>query len=104
DHINGMFAISLWDTVKKRLVIARDRYGEKPLYYGIFDDKLIYASEPKALLAHPSVSSDLDLDALRQFLSFDYVPAPRSIYKGINKLPAAHILTVENGEIKTRRY
>src|SRR5580765_4665400 len=104
DHINGMFAISLWDTRKKKLILARDRFGEKPLYYGIFDGKLIYASEPKALLAHPSVTPELSLDALRQYLSFDYVPAPDSIYKGISKLPAAHIMTVENGEIKTRRY
>jgi len=104
DHINGMYAITLWDTRKKRLVIARDRYGEKPLYYGIFDGKLIYASEPKALLAHPSVTPELNLDALRQYLSFDYIPAPNSIYKGISKLPAAHIMTVENGEVKTRRY
>ena len=94
----------LWDTRKKRLILARDRFGEKPLYYGVFDGKLIYASEPKALLAHPSVKAELDPDALRHYLSFDYVPAPRSIYKGICKLPAAHILTVENGEIKTRRY
>ena len=104
DHINGMFAITLWDSLRKRLVIARDRYGEKPLYYGVFDGKLIYASEPKAILAHPSVSRNLDLDALREYLSFDYVPAPKSIYKGIHKLPAAHILTVENGAVKTRRY
>ncbi len=104
DHINGMFAITLWDTRKKRLVIARDRYGEKPLYYGIFDGKLIYASEPKALLAHPSVNVELDTQSLRQYLSFDYVPAPHSIYKGISKLPAAHIMTIENGEVKTRRY
>ena len=104
DHINGMFAITLWDTRRKRLVIARDRFGEKPLYYGVFDSRLIYGSEPKALLAHPSVTPELNLDALRQYLSFDYVPAPQSIYKGISKLPAAHIMTVENGEIKTRRY
>ncbi len=104
DHINGMFVITLWDTRKKRLVIARDRFGEKPLYYGVFDGKLIYASEPKALLAHPSVKPELNLDAFRQYLSFDYIPAPHSIYKGISKLPAAHIMTVENGEVKTRRY
>ena len=104
DHINGMFAISLWDTRRKRLVLARDRFGEKPLYYGVFDGKLIYASEPKALLEHPSVTAELDADALRQYLSFDYVPAPRSIYKGISKLPAAYMMTVENGEVKTRRY
>jgi asparagine synthase (glutamine-hydrolysing) len=104
DHINGMFAISLWDTKKKKLILARDRFGEKPLYYGVFDGKLIYASEPKALLAHPSVTAELNLDALRQYLSYDYVPAPHSIYKGISKLPAGHILTVEHGETQTRRY
>jgi len=104
DHINGMFAISLWDTKKKKLILARDRFGEKPIYYGVFDGKLIYASEPKAMLAHPAVKADLDLNALRHYVSFDYVPAPMSIYKGIYKLPAAHILTVENGEVKTRRY
>ncbi|HLA96286.1 MAG TPA: asparagine synthase (glutamine-hydrolyzing), partial [Pyrinomonadaceae bacterium] len=104
DHLNGMYAFSLWDTRKKKLLIARDRFGEKPLYYGVFDAKLIYASEPKALLAHPSVNPELDLNALRHYLSFDYIPAPMSIYKGISKLPAAHILIVENGEVRTRRY
>lgn len=104
DHLNGMFAISLWDSTKKKLVLARDRFGEKPLYYGVFDGKLIYASEPKAILAHPSVRPELDLDALRHYVSYDYVPAPLSIYKGISKLPAGHILTVEKGEIKIRRY
>jgi asparagine synthase (glutamine-hydrolysing) len=104
DHINGMFAIALWDSKRKRLVLARDRFGEKPLYYGLFQGKLIWASEPKAILAHPSVDAELNLDALRQYLSYDYVPAPHSIYKGIYKLPAGHILTAENAEIKTRRY
>ncbi|MBK8303760.1 MAG: asparagine synthase (glutamine-hydrolyzing) [Pyrinomonadaceae bacterium] len=104
DHLNGMYAFSLWDTRKKKLIIARDRFGEKPLYYGVFDGKLIYASEPKAMLEHPSVNAELDTDALRHYLSYDYVPAPMSIYNGISKLPAAHMLTVENGEIKTRRF
>jgi len=104
DHLNGMYAFSLWDSRKKKLIIARDRFGEKPLYYGVFDGKLIYASEPKAMLAHPSVNAELDTDALRHYLSYDYVPAPMSIYKGISKLPAAHLLTVEYGEIETRRY
>ena len=78
EQLNGMFAIALWDISKKKLILARDRFGEKPLYYGIFDGKLLYASEPKALLAHPSVKRELDLDSLREYLSFDYVPAPRS--------------------------
>jgi asparagine synthase (glutamine-hydrolysing) len=104
DHLNGMYAFSLWDTRAKKLIIARDRFGEKPLYYGVFDGKVIWASEPKALLAHPSVKPELDLNALRHYVSFDYVPAPMSIYKGVSKLPAAHMLVVENGEIRTRRY
>ncbi len=104
DHLNGMFAFSLWDSRKKKLILARDRFGEKPLYYGVFDGKLIWASEPKAMLAHPAVSAELDLNSLRHYVSFDYVPAPMSIYKGIHKLPAGHLLIVENGEVKTRRY
>jgi len=104
DHVNGMYAFSLWDLRRRRLILARDRFGEKPLYYGVFDNKLVWASELKALVAHPSVKTELDLNALRHYLSFDYVPAPFSIYKGIYKLPAAHMLTVENGEITTRRY
>ena len=81
----------------RRLFIARDRFGEKPLYWGVFDNTLLFASEPKVLLAHPSVKPALNLHALRQYLSFDYVPAPLSIYEGINKLPAAHMLTLEDG-------
>ncbi len=104
DHLNGMYAFSLWDTRRKKLIIARDRFGEKPLYYGVFDSKMLYASEPKAILAHPSVKPELNLDALRQYLSYDYVPAPNSIYKGILKLPAAHMITVDHGEVKIRRY
>ena len=104
DHLNGMYAFSLWDTRRKKLIIARDRFGEKPLYYGTFDGKMLWASEPKALLAHPSVRPELNLDALRQYLSHDYVPAPHSIYMGIAKLPAANIMTVEDGNISIRRY
>lgn len=104
EHINGMFAFALWDKRKKKLLVARDKFGEKPLYYGVFEGKLIFASELKVLLENPSVKGEIDLDSLRQFLSFDYVPAPNSIFQGISKLPAAHFLSVENGEIKTRRY
>jgi asparagine synthase (glutamine-hydrolysing) len=104
EQLNGMYAFSLWDTRKKKLLIARDRFGEKPLYYSVSSGKLMWASEPKALSAHSALKPELDLDALRHYLSYDYVPAPMSIYKGVHKLPAAHILTVENGEIKTHRY
>ena len=103
-ELNGMFAFALWDSKRRRLLIARDRFGEKPLYWGVFDKTLLFASEPKVLLAHPAVRPSLNLNALRQYLSFDYVPAPLSIYEGINKLPAAHKLTVENGHVNVERY
>jgi asparagine synthase (glutamine-hydrolysing) len=103
-HLNGMFAFALWDDKRRRLFIARDRFGEKPLYWGVFDRTLLFASEPKVLLAHPAVRPNLNLNALRQYLSFDYVPAPLSIYEGISKLPAAHTLTLEDGQIKVERY
>jgi asparagine synthase (glutamine-hydrolysing) len=104
NHLNGMFAFALWDARYRRLFIARDRFGEKPLYWGVFDRTFLFASEPKVLLAHPAVQPRLNLDALRQYLSFDYVPAPLSIYEGIQKLPAAHTLTVEDGRVEVRPY
>src|SRR5206468_11355675 len=103
-HLNGMFAFSLWDDKRRLLFIARDRFGEKPLYWGVFDRTLLFASEPKVLLAHPAVRPNLNLNALRQYLAFDYVPAPLSIYDRISKLPAAHMLTLEDGQIKVERY
>ena len=103
-HLNGMFAFALWDARRRRLFIARDRFGEKPLYWGVFDRTFLFASEPKVLLAHPSVQPTLNLDALRQYLSFDYIPAPHSIYQGIHKLTAAHTLTVEDGRVDVKPY
>jgi asparagine synthase (glutamine-hydrolysing) len=103
-ELNGMFAFALWDSTRRRLLIARDRFGEKPLYWGVFDKQLVFASEPKVLLAHPSIHPELNLQALRQYLSFDYVPAPLSIYKGINKLPAAHKLVLEDGRVDVDCY
>ncbi|HZN05148.1 MAG TPA: asparagine synthase (glutamine-hydrolyzing) [Pyrinomonadaceae bacterium] len=103
-ELNGMFAFALWDSKRRRLLIARDRFGEKPLYWGVFANTLLFASEPKVLLAHPACKPSLDLQALRHYLSFDYVPAPLSIYKGINKLPAAHKLTLQNGRVCVERY
>jgi len=103
-ELNGMFAFALWDSNLRRLLIARDRFGEKPLYWGLFDKTLLFASEPKVVLAHPSVLPTLNLQALRHYLSFDYVPAPLSIYEGINKLPAAHKLTFQNGKADVQCY
>ncbi|MDQ1592800.1 MAG: hypothetical protein QOG71_3427 [Pyrinomonadaceae bacterium] len=103
-HLNGMFAFALWDARRRKLFVARDPFGEKPLYWGVFEGRLLFASEPKVLLAHPSVRTRLNTDALRQYLSFDYVPAPLSIYEGIQKLPAAHALTLEDGRVEVRPY
>lgn len=104
DHLNGMFAFALWDRDSKRLLIARDRFGEKPLYWGVFARTFFFASEPKVLLAHPLVHPEVNLDALRLYLSYDYVPASLSIYKGINKLPAGHVLVVEDGDVTVQPY
>ncbi len=104
EKLNGMFAFALWDARRRQLFMARDRFGEKPLYYGVFNNKLIFGSELKAIVAHPDVEIKLDFQALRQYLSFDYVPAPFSIYQNIYKLPAAHSLLLVDGEIKIERY
>jgi asparagine synthase (glutamine-hydrolysing) len=104
ERLNGMFAFALWDERLRRLFIARDRFGEKPLYWGVFDGTFLFASEPKVLLAHPRVQPRLNLNALRQYLSFDYVPAPLSIYEGIHKLAAAHTLLVEGGRVQVQPY
>jgi len=92
--LNGMFAFALWDTRERTLVLARDRMGEKPLYYGRSGDALLFGSELKALTAHPAWRGEIDRDALALYLRHNYVPTPWSIYKRIRKLPPAHFLIV----------
>lgn len=93
---HGMFALALWDRVEKRLSLARDRMGEKPLYWGWAGTDLVFGSELKALRAHPDCPSEVCREALAQYLRFMYVPAPRSIHPGIYKLEPGTILTVDN--------
>lgn len=83
----GMFAFALWDRAERSLYLARDRFGEKPLYYGVQKDLLLFGSELKALRAHPALVREIDRDALTLLLRHNYVPAPHSIYRGIRKLP-----------------
>jgi asparagine synthase (glutamine-hydrolysing) len=83
---NGMFALACWDRVERRLVLARDRFGEKPLYYGWLGRTFVFGSELKTLRAHPGFTDSIDLDALSQYFRYACVPAPRSIYRGIAKL------------------
>ncbi|HUX09415.1 MAG TPA: asparagine synthase (glutamine-hydrolyzing) [Terriglobia bacterium] len=96
-ELNGMFAIALWDERAKRLVLARDRAGEKPLYYWQHNGTLLFGSEIKSILEYPGVSRRLDPEALSQYFFYGYFPTPRSVYAEIKKLPAAHLLVVEGG-------
>lgn len=104
DHLRGMFGFALWDNRERELFIARDRLGIKPLYFTEQDESLIFASEIKALLRHPSVPSSLDHRALSEYLSLKYVPAPRTMFDGIRSLPPGHALQVRNGRISVVRY
>lgn len=90
----GMFAIALWDTRQNELVLARDRLGEKPLYWGWQNDVLLFGSELKALKIHPAFCADIDRDALALYLRHNYVPAPYSIYQGIEKLKPGHYVKI----------
>ncbi len=94
---NGMFAFALWDMRERILILARDRAGEKPLYYGRQGTSILFASELKAIAAHPAFGALVDCDAAAQFMYLGYVPAPLSIWKGIYKLPPAHYLTIRPG-------
>ena len=102
--LRGMFAYAVWDARRRRLVIVRDRLGIKPLYYTQVGDTLLFASEAKALLVHPLVVPELDETALELYLALQYVPGPRSMFKGIQKLPAGHLLAFEDGRATVRRY
>ena len=102
--LRGMFAYALWDSTRRRLVLARDRLGIKPLYYAQCGPRLVFASEIKALLAVPEVSRELDLDALQLYLTLSYVPGPATILKAVRKLPPGHLLTWQDGQVALQRY
>jgi asparagine synthase (glutamine-hydrolysing) len=95
ERLRGMFAIAVWDAPKRRLTLARDPFGIKPLYYAVEDGTLKFASELKAL----QVSTEIDLDAVTAFLAFNSIPAPLSIYAAVRKLPPGHLLIAEDGVI-----
>lgn len=92
-RFNGMFAFALWDRETQQIHLARDRFGEKPLYYGWVGNTLIFASELKAIKAHPAFQGEVNRDALELFLRYSYVPSPCSIYQGIQKLPPGTLLS-----------
>jgi len=103
EHLRGMFAFAIWDREKQVLLLARDRLGIKPLFYALQGGRLWFASEIKAVLAG-GVQGTLDTQALKQFLTFLYVPSPLTIFEGIRQLPPGHTLTFTAGRMSLRRY
>ena len=106
EELNGMFGLAIWDSRRQMVFLARDRLGIKPLYYAITPQGLAFASELKALLTIPAMRRQVDLAALDDYLALEYVPSPRSIIRGVQKLPPGHTLSwrMDSGEGQLRRY
>jgi asparagine synthase (glutamine-hydrolysing) len=94
-RLNGMFAFAIWDAPRSRLVAARDHLGVKPFYWHHKDGVFLFASEVKALLEHPTVAREVDLEALQECLAFRFVPSPRTLFLGVSKLPPGHLLVLD---------
>jgi len=103
-HLNGMFAFAIWDSRRRRLLLVRDRLGVKPMYYHLSQDRLVFGSELKAVIAHPETPRDIDLAALDHFLTLEYIPAPRTIFRNIHKLSPGHRLVLEDGRCRIEQY
>lgn len=100
DQIDGMFAIALYDRQERSLTLIRDAFGEKPLYYGLWNGSLLFASELKAMEALPGFAPEMNLDALGDFFKYSYIPGPSSIWQGIGKLPPAHRVTIRLDDVR----
>ena len=103
-RLNGMFAFALWDSAEQRLLLARDRIGEKPLYYAERAGDVVFASELPALLQHPAVPREIDPLSVAKFLTYGWVPAPHSIYKGLRKLPPGHFAELTRAGLRVQPY
>ena len=104
DRLRGMYAFAIWDTKRKRLFVARDIFGIKPLYYAQMNGTLMFASEIKAFMEHPKFDKIFNEDALGNYLSFQFVPTNETFFKGVFCLQPGHYFTYENGEMKITRY
>jgi asparagine synthase (glutamine-hydrolysing) len=104
ERLNGMFAFALWDETRRELLLGRDRLGKKPLYYTEVPGGLLFASELKSLLQHPRCPRELDFGGLSRYLALEYVPTPHSIYQGVQKLPAGHVLRWSAGRFSIEQY
>ncbi|MFN8486563.1 MAG: asparagine synthase (glutamine-hydrolyzing) [Caldilineaceae bacterium] len=103
-QFRGMFGVALWDTRQQKLLLIRDRLGIKPLYYTEVGDRLIFGSEIKSILQHPAVQVEPDLEAIGNYLSLRYVPAPQTMFKNIKSLPPGHYLVCDERGVSVRRY
>jgi len=105
EKFNGMFSLALWDKKRSILFLARDRIGIKPLHYAKLNNQFIFGSEIKSILVHPEVKREVEPLSLSKYLTFEYIPAPHTIFKGIKKLLPGHFLTINQfGEIKIEQY
>jgi asparagine synthase (glutamine-hydrolysing) len=104
NRFNGIFAFSLWDSIKRTLFISRDHLGVKPLYYHIDNERLIFASEIKSLLIEPGCPREVNLASLARLFTFRYVPSPDTIFRGIRKLPPGHSLLIDSEGMRINRY
>jgi len=105
ERLDGMFAFGIWDGLRRRLVLARDRLGVKPLYYARLADGLVFGSEAKAILEHPAVPRELDEEAFADYLTFGFVPAPRTMFRGISKLgPGERLVVAADGTMSSGRW
>jgi len=103
-RLRGMFAFALWDRGRRRLLLARDRLGKKPIHYAVQNGRLFFCSELDGLLRALPMRPEIDLEAIDLYLSLQYIPEPRTVYQGVFKLPASHTLVWERGEVTIRRY
>jgi asparagine synthase (glutamine-hydrolysing) len=104
EHLWGMFGLALWDSKQRKLILARDRVGKKPLFYHETPDGIVFASEIKSIIEDPGIQRELDPLALYHYLTLQYVPCPQTIYQGIHKLPPAHMLVWQDGKSRIQRY
>jgi len=104
EKLYGMFSFAIWDENRKRLFLARDRLGKKPLYFTCLDGKFLFGSEIKSLLQYSEIERKVDIQALHHYLTFSYVPGPITMFKGIKKLLPGHTLCFENGNIEIKKY
>src|SRR5262249_19445319 len=104
ERFRGFFAFALWDSGRRQLLLARDRIGIKPLYYAERPDRFLFGSEIKAILEHPDVPREVDVQSLYHYLGYEFVPGPATMFRGIHKLPPGSILLVKDGRAEVQPY